>query len=166
MFDSIRKFKQGREEKKQQQQEWEELSEEYIGSEINNNEKLILENQTKKIIEEMQVQGIDAETIKSYKFIWDGLMNGFFTECLASGMRKTKGYERLYLNRAKLLFNLFKPLMDILVAMEKGKIKANFKLVQKELPLLFQRAASKKELKFWSSVNELNNIATGKISLQ
>ncbi len=114
--------------------------------------------------ENIKTLRIDPETAKAYFFIM-GKMNdqSFVAQTIGEGLSQKKWNMKELQNRARALPDFFQAILEIANAMLSGKIKTTFARVEKKLPFFFKKAGGTSDFKFHASLNELRNIANGKM---
>ena len=108
---------------------------------------------------------IDEETAKSYFYIMNKMSDKIFMDyCIQDGLSNPKWTTEDIQLRAIAMPEFFQAICDLTRAMQSGKIKTIFNRVVKKLPYFFKQAYNHNGLKFQCVINELNNIARGKLT--
>jgi len=143
---------------------WSENLMEEIG-EITPEELETISKQFQPTPENIKALGIDEETARSHFYIMNKINDKPFMDyCFSDGLSNPGWTDEELQLRAMSMPDFFQAMADVVFAMSSGKIKASFNRVVKKLPYFFKQTYNRNGLKFQCAINELNNIARGKLT--
>jgi hypothetical protein len=124
-----------------------------------------LSQQFKPTEENIKFLGIDQETAKAFLYMMQEMILQDYTELMEEGFEQEPWDQIEMQTRVMALPKFYQALLDVLLAMQEGKIRTTVARVEKKLPFFFQQMWNPNEFSFRLAINELNNIASGKADL-
>jgi len=108
---------------------------------------------------------IDEETARCHFYIMNKINDKPFMDyCFSDGLSNPGWTDEELQLRAMSMPDFFQAITEVVFAMSSGKIKASFNRVVKKLPYFFKQTYNHNGFKFQCVINELNNIARGKLT--